>query len=172
MNNVLRIALAAAFLALSIHAGATELLFAGVVERQVVTSSGTPDCALPCPANSAPDANGMIHVCVSNAGGCQVAEITVLHDYLGTASNRIESFNSRTGEFGRLNFPDSTTPILIHAVDGAATWTGLSTHDGIETIAAADKRLLWRFTKLHPGAFTPDAEGNIPVAQLVQRLQN
>jgi ketosteroid isomerase-like protein len=152
-------------------ASAVEMLFAGVVERQSITSSGAPDCARPCPVSPTPDTNGATRVCVSNAGSCQVAEIRVLHDYLGTAGHATESFSTRTGEFGRLNFPDSTTPILVHAVDGGASWTTLTTHDGVDVIDAADQRLLRPFTKLHPGALTPDATGAIPVAQLVQRLQ-
>lgn len=171
MLNVHRILIAAAYLAMSAHAGATELLFSGVVQRQTVAPSGTADCARPCPANSAPDANGMTRVCISNAGGCQVVEITVLHDYLGTSGKETESFRSRTGEFGGLNFPNSTMPILVHAVDGDASWTMLTEQNGVDVFDPADKRLLWRFIKLHPGELKPDANGAIPVTQLVQRIQ-
>lgn len=171
MSNVHRVMLSAALLAMSAHAGATELLFSGTVERQIVQPSGTPDCASPCPANSAPDAHGSARVCVSNRGGCQVVEVRVLHDYLGTARAPMERFTSRTGEWGKLNFPDSNQPILVHAVDGVAHWTALTTRDGADAIDTADTAFMGQFVKQHAATFTPGGDRKLPVAQLVQRIR-
>ena len=169
--NFYRVLLTSAVFAIAGYAGATELLFSGIVQRQTMVASGTPDCARPCPASPGPDADGITHVCISNAGGCQVAEITVLHDYLGTSGHATERFKTRTGEFGGLNFPDTTTTILVHAVDGDARWTMLASQDGVDVIDASDRQLLKRFARLHPGTLTPDAGGKLAVTQLVSHIQ-
>ena len=165
MFNPRFLLLFAAFAALSAHA--SEQLFTGSVQRQIVASSGTPDCALPCPAQQPPDANGVTHVCISNAGGCQVVELKVLHDYLGTSTESVEKFSSRTGEWGKLNFPDSAAPLLVHAVDGVAHWTALTIRDGVDLIDPKDKVFMRAFATLHAVTFTPDADGLVPVTQLV-----
>ena len=170
MFNVRFLLLLAAFAALSAHA--SEQLFTGTVQRQIVTPSGTPDCALPCPAQQPPDANGVTHVCISNMGGCQVVELKVLHDYLGTSSEPVEQFSSRTGEWGQLHFPDSTTPVLVHAVDGVAQWMPLTTRDGVDVIDPKDSAFRRAFFQLRGVTFTLDADGTLPVAQLVQQLRN
>lgn len=153
--------------ALPAPASASDQLFAGTVQRQIVEPSGTSDCPPPCPANPKPDANGMTRVCVSNAGGCQIVELKVLHDYLGSSNEPIEKFSSRTGEWGKLNFPDSATPVLVHAVDGVAHWTELTTRDGVDLIDPRNKAFMRTFTTLHAVTFTPDADGLVPVTQLV-----
>jgi hypothetical protein len=159
-------------LAWSTSVSASEQLFTGSVQRQIVAPSGTPDCARPCPANQRPDANGVTRVCVSNAGGCQVVEVKVLHDYLGTSNEPVERFSSRTGEWGQLSFPDSAAPVLVHAVDGVAHWMPLTTRDGVDVIDPKDAAFRRAFFQLQGVTFTLDADGKLPVAQLVQQLRN
>lgn len=170
MFNVRFLLLLAAFAALSAHA--SEQLFTGTVQRQIVEPSGTPDCPPPCPANPKPDANGMTRVCVSNAGGCQVVEVKVLHDYLGTSNETVQKFSSRTGEWGQLHFPDSATPVLVHAVDGVAHWMPLTTRDGVDLIDPKDTAFRRAFFQLRGVTFPLDADGKLPVAHLVQQLRN
>lgn len=170
MFNARFLLLLAAFGPLSAHA--SEQLFTGAVQRQIVEPSGTPDCARPCPANQQPDAHGVTHVCISNMGGCPIVELKVLHDYLGSSNEPIEKFSSRTGEWGKLNFPDSATPVLVHAVDGAAQWMPFTTRDGVDVIDPKDPAFRRAFFQLQGVTFTLDADGKLPVAQLVQQLRN
>lgn len=162
-----RVVLATVCLTLSAHVAASGLLFAGTVERQVVQSSGTPDCARPCPALATPLPNGGTRICLSNAGGCQVAEIKVLHDFVGNEAGDMRHIASRTGEFGRLNFPSSADPILVQVIGDAHHWAPLDTHDGVESV---DARFIDRFDGLDRAALRPDANGRIAVSQLVQQL--
>lgn len=172
MTRLLRYLVSIALaLAWSTNASASEQLFTGAVQRQIVEPSGTPDCALPCPAHPKPEANGMTRVCISNAGGCQVVELKVLHDYLGTSNEPVERFSSRTGEWGQLRFPDSTTPVLVHAVDGVAHWMPLTTRDGVDSIDPKDTAFRRAFFALQAVTFTLDADGQLPVAQLAQQLR-
>lgn len=159
---------AALSIALSTNALATDMLFSGEVQRQVATSSGMPDCARPCPAQQPPDAHGVTRVCVSNAGGCQIADIKVLHDFLGTApEDEIQHIASRTGEWNQLHFSDSVRPLLVYVHDGASASTLLYTRDGVDAIDASFAR---RVGGIDAGAIHPDADGRIPVTQLAQLM--
>lgn len=65
-------------------------------------------------ASPEPDANGVRHVCISNDGECQAAEIKVLTDYLGSSTAATQTFASRIGEWGRLSMPNSPQPLLVN----------------------------------------------------------
>jgi hypothetical protein len=162
-----RVLITAAFLALSTHAFASGQLFSGIVERQTVQAAGTPDCARPCPVLSTPLADGGARVCISNDGGCQVAEIKVLHDFLGSDAGATRRIASRTGEFGELNFPSTKDAILVQVIGVASHWAPLYTHDGVESVDAGAVK---HFEGLDAAALHPDADGRIAVSQLVRQL--
>lgn len=153
--------------AMSANIFAADMLFSGAVQHQVVTPSGTPDCAPPCPANNVSNADGTTHVCISNAGGCQLAEIMVLHDFLGHDDGALKRIGSRTGEWGKLHFPDSTAPVLVYVHDDSSLWTPIHVRDGVESVDAA---FLKRLKGLDLADLHPDADGRIPVTQLARAL--
>lgn len=153
--------------ALSANAFAADMLFSGTVQRQVVTPSGTPDCARPCPAENVINADGTTRICISNAGGCQLAEIKVQHDFLGNDDGALKRIASRTGEWGKLHFPDSTAPVLVYVRDDSSIWTPIHVRDGVESVDAA---FLKRLKVLGLEALHPDADGRIPVTQLARAL--
>ncbi|MFZ4876786.1 hypothetical protein ACL9RI_17030 [Janthinobacterium sp. Mn2066] len=161
------LSLATLSLALAAPAGATELLFAGQVQQLTLQPSGVGDCPPMCPADTGPDKNGVSHVCVSNAGGCQTATVKVVTDYLATSETPLLSFKSRTGEWGKLNFPVKEELILVHAVDGVATWAPLLMRDGKAYFKAADMREINR-VPVH--ALAKDGDGLVPLDQLVAAI--
>lgn len=159
--------LAVLSLTLSAPAVATELLFAGQVQQLTLQPSGVGDCPPMCPTDAGPDKNGVRHVCVSNAGGCQIADIKVVTDYLASSETPLQSFKSRTGEWGQLNFPVSEKLILVHAVDGVATWAPLTIRDGKTYFKAADMR---EINRVPVRSLARDDDGLVPVELLVAAI--
>jgi hypothetical protein len=141
---------------------AEELLFTGQVQSISIQPSGVGQCRQAC-ADTPP---GM--VCVSNQGGCQDAELKVLKDHLGSRNGATLHFASRTGEWGRLNFPDSGRPILVYAKDGQATWAPLTLH--------GDKAY-FQPNEMHgeirqvAQAFMQDEGGEVALDQLIEKLR-
>ena len=143
------------------------MLFTGTVVHQRVTPSGAPGCSPPCPANPPTNANGTTTVCISNAGGCQLADIKVLHDFLGTSDGTMRRIASRTGEWGALHFPDSAAPVLVYVHDDSSSWTPVHVSDGVESF---DATFLKRLHGVDRNALHADADGRIPVTELAAAL--
>lgn len=163
------LSIAAMSLALSAPAGAAELLFAGQVQQLTLQPSGVSDCPPVCPINTGPDAYGVSHVCVSNAGGCQTATVKVVTDYLATSETPLLSFKSRTGEWGKLNFPVREELVLVHAVDGVTTWAPLLMREGKAYFKAADMR---EINRVPVRSLARDADGLVPVELLVAAIHS
>jgi hypothetical protein len=156
-------------LTLTTPCAAEELLFTAQVQKLTLQPSGVGDCPPPCPAVKATDADGRVSVCVTNAGGCQTAEVKLVSDYIGTRKAGMHVFKSRTGEWGQLNFPNTPELILVHAVDGKTTWAPLSVRDGKTYFKATAMR---QVGPVPVQSLAPDADGLVPVEVLIERVRS
>lgn len=111
-------------------ASAEQLLFTGQVQSLTLQPSGVGQCAPPCGWPEKQPANGLQKICITNQGGCQIASIKVLVDHLGRDEDKVMEFTSRTGEWGKLNFPVTRDPILVYAHEGKPNWLPLVERDG------------------------------------------
>ena len=141
---------------------AEELLFTGQVQSITLQPSGVGQCRRAC--DDTPP--GM--VCISNQGGCQDAVLMVLTDHLGSRNGATLRFASRTDEWGRLNFPDEETPILVYAKDGQATWAPLTVRHNKAYFKADAMRGEIRATVK---ALDLNADGEAALDQLIERLR-
>lgn len=165
--HAVRCATAGLCIAVSTHAFADQL-FTGTVLHQVVQSSGTAECAAPpAPVTSTPLPNGGTHVTISNYGGCQLAEIRVLHDFAGTDDGEIRRIASRSGEFDRLNFPTSGATILVQVGGDGSHWAPVLNENGVAVFPAS---FLRNFKGLDPAVFHPNPNGLIPLDELASQL--
>jgi hypothetical protein len=163
-----RLLSAAALLAAAMPALAQEALLIGRVERITLLPSGTPACASPCPP-AVTRADGSTTVCVSNAGGCQQTAFQVERVLLGPDAVGSKDFSSRIGEWGRQDFPVVQDPILVHVDDGRVHWSRLGERQGVLVFDAAP---LARdvIDGVAVSSLQPDADGQLPLEQLLARL--
>lgn len=110
-------------------ASAQDVLITGHVQRVVLQPSGTENCPPLCPATVTTLPNGMQHVCVTNAGGCQMMEVKVDHDYHGGLPGQIRQFGSRIGEWGP-SFSATDQKILVSEEAGRISWSPVTERDG------------------------------------------
>jgi hypothetical protein len=77
-------------------------------------------------------------------------------------------FPSRTGEWGRLNFPNDETPILVYAKDGEATWAPLTVHDGKSWFKVSALRGQIR---VMAQSLEQNGDGEVALDQLIDKLR-
>jgi hypothetical protein len=109
---------------------AQELLVTGRVESILLQPNGARDCPMIEPVSTTTNEQGVTRLTISNMGGCQIAEVKVEQVLAGTAGGATLKFASRTGEWGRLNFPDSHELILVAVDHGRPVWFATSMRDG------------------------------------------
>ncbi len=137
-NMKIRLPAILATLCLTFNATAEPLLFTGQVQSITLQPSGVGQCSLPCGAPK-PPVNGIQSICISNMGGCQNAIVKVLTDHLGGGAEGKElAFASRTGEWGKLNFPNMAEPILVYSRGGQPRWHPLVEREGTSYVDAPD----------------------------------
>jgi len=156
-----RLTLLLCSLAFSQAAFAEEWLFTGQVQSITLQPSGLGQCKRAC-ADTPPGS-----VCISNEGGCQDAVLKIVEDHLGSRTGETVHFASRTGEWGKLNFPNDDALILVYAKDGHTTWAPLTTRDGKAYFKASAMHGEIR-TKLQ--MLTQDADGEAELDQLIAAL--
>lgn len=129
----------ATLIVLPLSAASEPLLFTGQVQSITLEPSGVGQCSLPCGAPK-PPVDGIQSICISNAGGCQKAMVKILTDHLGGRSEgEVLEFASRTGEWGRLNFPNAPEPILVYAREGHPRWLPLVERNGKSYVAEPER---------------------------------
>jgi hypothetical protein len=109
---------------------AQELLVTGRVESILLQPNGARDCPMIEPVSTTTNEQGVTRLTISNMGGCQIAEVSVEQVLAGTAGGATLKFASRTGEWGRLNFPNSHELILVSVDHGRPAWFATSMRDG------------------------------------------
>jgi hypothetical protein len=145
-------------LVIAMNSHADEFLFAGQVQQLTFKPSGLNDCPPPC-GWPKPPKEGIESVCISNMGGCQIAEIKVIKDYLGNANAALQTIHARTGEWGDFVLPVRVETILIHAKDGSTRWAPIVERDG-KLLVEPGKLSMGRASyetkyKLNPNALVP-----------------
>lgn len=147
---------------------AGESLLIGRVESILMLPTETPECPSLCPP-SAPNAQGLTRVCISNDGGCQRTSFQVERVLLGDESVGPKAFSQRTGEWGQLVFPVRHDPILVYVKDNRVHWAALHERDGklyFEPDAFAKDVI----AGVAVSALAADDRGLVPLERLSERL--
>ncbi|QJD99170.1 hypothetical protein HH212_03245 [Massilia forsythiae] len=132
-----RLLIGTALLGACLPALAQESLLLGRVERITMLPPGAAACPAACPALSAKQPDGSVRVCVSNESGCQQTEFRIERVLLGNEATSLKTFQGRIGEWGRLDFPNTHEPILVHVDAGRVHWASTAERDGKLYIDAA-----------------------------------
>lgn len=130
-------------LTLAASSYAQDLLFTGQVQQLTHKPSGVGDCPPPC-GWPKPPKDGIEMVCISNQGGCQIAEVNVIHDYLANNSARSHTIRARTGEWGGDILPVTAQTILVYSRPGSTRWAPIIERDGKQYVEPKKLQLLNR----------------------------
>ncbi len=108
---------------------AEEFLFVGQTQQLTLQPSGVGACPPPCGWPKAAK-DGIESVCISNAGGCQIATVKVIKDFLANGDAATRTFEARTGEWGGLLLPVTGQPLLVYRNNGGTWWAPVVERDG------------------------------------------
>lgn len=149
---------------------AQESLLLGRVERITMLPPGVAACPAACPEVPAQQSDGRVRVCVSNEGGCQQTEFRIERVLLGNEATGLKTFQGRIGEWGRLDFPNTHAPILVHVDRGRVHWASTAERDGTLYIDAAN---LERDTVAGVAvrSIAPDERGTIALDRLLDGVR-
>ena len=160
------LAIAALALAVASPCKAQVLLFAGQVQQQTLVPDGAGWCEAAC-APTEPVPKGMHRVCFSNSPGCQLAEVKVIKNYMGTSEGTTQSFRTRIGEWGKIDFPTMSSSILVYVVNGQTSWAPLIERGAKTYFNATTMRQLG---KLDPRTLPADKDGLVLLDVLIERI--
>lgn len=157
--------LAAAFLLLcAAPAWADPLVYTGRIERIEFRPYGARGCPDPCPV-SAPRADGVVTVCVTNSGGCQATEFRVGKVFAGHLGPT-RTIKDTIGEWGQTF--RLTKELLLVVEDGGRTqWTYAIERDGQVLVRPGR---LYSIPPAQVHAIGPNETGLVPAAQLIAEL--
>ena len=144
---------------------AEELLFSAQVQQVTLTPDGVGSCAPACAPK--PDNKGVRQVCISNSPGCEVAEVKVVKNHVGTATG-VVVLRARIGEWDELHIPIRSNPILVHVVDGRTSWAPLVERGGVTLFDATSMR---KIGKVDVRQLPRDEEGLVPLDVLIARMR-